>query len=384
MISRGYKTVLTICSDLPRWVLVLTLLAACAQRGHLSYAPASATSGPVETVFVGSTRKVDPETGTFGKGRSEATAYARFEIAIPPDRALGDITYAPRHGPPDPARDFVTTAQVMFPDAAAFRASLHAQLARQPKGKREVMIFVHGYNSNFSEGLYRIAQLKHDLDPPGIALHYAWPSAATPFGYVYDRDSALFARAGLVDLIHQAQAAGAVRITLVAHSMGCGLTMEALRTLAEERDGRAMQAIGGVILISPDIDVDVFRAQAHDVGVLPQPFVIFASAEDKILKLSARLTGQTERLGSMDTLSRVADLKVTVLDDAAFNQGSGHFNLADSPAMISLLGRLGDISADFNADKARRVGLLSGVVLTLQNATMVVMSPVVNLAGGRN
>ena len=33
-------------------------------------------------------------------------------------------------------------------------------------------------------------------------------------------------------------------------------------------------------------------------------------------------------LGSMDDLSRVADLKVTVLDDAAFNQGSGHFNLA--------------------------------------------------------
>ena len=75
---------------------------------------------------------------------------------------------------------------------------------------------------------------------------------------------------------------------------------------------------------------------------------------------------------------------MTVLDDAAFNQGSGHFNLADSPAMISLLSRLGDISADFNADKARRVGLLSGVVLTLQNATMVVMTPVVNLAGGRN
>ena len=367
---------------LTRFLIVLSMLTliACEQRGHISYAPVSAVTGPIETVYVGSTRQVDPETRTFGKGRSETPGFGRFDIAIPPQRKLGDIHWPPRGRPADPATDFVTTSAQMFPDAAAFRRSLHDQLAHAPKGAREVTIFVHGYNSNFSEGLYRIAQLKHDLELPGVALHYSWPSAATPFGYVYDRDSALFARAGLVALIHEAQAAGADRIYLVAHSLGSGLTMEALRTLTLEGDHAAFADIAGVILISPDIDVDVFRSQAHDIGALPQPFVIFGSSKDKTLNLSARLTGQTDRLGSMKDVSRVADLDVSVLDVAAYNEGNSHFILGSSAGLIKLLGNINAVNAAFEADRENRIGLLPGLVLTVQKATLIVLSPVVSLA----
>ena len=80
-------------------------------------------------------------------------------------------------------------------------------LAAKAPQDREVLLFVHGYNNNFAEGVYRVAQFSHDLEIPGAVVHYAWPSAAKPLGYVYDRDSALFARDGLERLIDDFDAA---------------------------------------------------------------------------------------------------------------------------------------------------------------------------------
>ena len=84
----------------------------------------------------------------------------------------------------------------------------------------------------------------------------------------------------------------------------------------------------------------------------------------------------SERLGNLTELSRIADLNVTFLDVSAFSQGAGHFTVAQSPALISLLAGIGDIDAALEADRVGRVGLLPGVVLTVQSATKVVLSPV--------
>ena len=70
-----------------------------------------------------------------------------------------------------------------------------------------------------------IAQMAHDLQLPGAVVHYSWPSAAEPLGYAHDRDSALFARDGLEQLMQEITAAGARRIIIVSHSMGSALTM---------------------------------------------------------------------------------------------------------------------------------------------------------------
>ncbi|HEX9857315.1 MAG TPA: alpha/beta fold hydrolase, partial [Paracoccaceae bacterium] len=321
-------------------------------------------------------RGVDPETGRFGRNRSEETAYARYDVSVPPDRKTGKITWPRRGQKPDPRRDFLTTAEVLHPDAPAFRADLARAIRQEPRGARDAVIFVHGFNNTFSEGLYRIAQLSHDLEIPGVAAHYSWPSAGNPLGYVHDRDSALFARDGLEVLLRDVSAAGAERIYLVAHSMGSALTMEALRQIAIRGDATLRAKIAGVILISPDIDVDVFRLQARTIGDLPQPFLIFGSSRDHLLGLSARLNGAQERLGNISDISRVADLKVTFLDVTAYTSGAGHFPLGDSPALIGLMSRVAEIDAAFAADRRGRVGLLPGIVLTVQNATEIVLAPV--------
>lgn len=362
---------------MPRLILALcaaVLLAGCAPRGTITLDPAAARVGDVVPVFVGTTRSYDPATGSFTDGRHESVDYAQLDVSVPPDRKLGSIPFPKRHQALDPEKDFLTTSETLYTGPATFRRDLAKALAAEG-GQREAVVYVHGFNNTFAEGVYRIAQISHDLQVPGVAVHYAWPSAAKPLAYGYDRDSVLFARDGLEQLLDQVAQAGARRILLIGHSMGSELVMEALRQMRLDGNAAVLSRLSGVVLISPDLDVEVFRSEALRIGKLPQPFIIITSQKDRALALAARLTGQRHRLGNLADLSRVADLKVTVLEVGAFSQGLGHFTAATSPTLIRILSRIEDVNRAYAADPTARAGLLPGVVLTLRNATQVILTP---------
>lgn len=357
-------------------VLLAFLVVGCAPRGAMTIDP-QASGGDITQIFVGTTRSYDPETRLYGAGRSETVRFSRFDVSVPPERELGDIPLPRRGATPDGRTDFVTTEAVRFRADRDFSADLRQSLMSPDNKGREAVIFVHGFNTNFSEGLYRLAQLSHDLEMPGAIVHYSWPSNANPLGYVHDRDSVLFARDGLELLMQTVADAGARRILLVSHSLGGALVMESLRQTAIRGNRALLDRIGGVILISPDLNVDVFRAQAHAMGKLPQPFVIFGSERDQVLRWSGRLSGEPERLGNLTDVTRLADLDVTFYDVTMYSAGAGHFDLGDSPALISLLGRIADVNQALSYDQRRRVGFLPGVVLTVRNATEIVLAPTI-------
>lgn len=364
--------------------LILTaivLLAGCEDRGAIRVVPEARDVGTVEQVFIGTTRGFDAETGDpFGKERQAKVRYARVDVSIPPDRTVGKITWPAKGSAPDPVKDFVALDQVIYDGSSTFRSELRAALHRKPTTSRDAVIFVHGFNNTFAEGTYRLAQLGHDLNVQGVLVHYSWPSRAHALGYVYDRDSALFARDGLEQLIREVEAAGPRNVIVVAHSMGAAVVMETLRQMAIAGDRRALDRIGGVILMSPDVDINVFHEQAIRIGKLPQPFLIFTSKKDRALALSARLTGQRDRVGNLSDPGELGDLKVTLVDTTAYSTGSGHFNVGNSPALLSILGNIVDVDAAFAADRTGKPGLLGGVVLTVQNATQIILSPVAAIA----
>ena len=107
------------------------------------------------------------DDGSFGNKRSEAVRFARYDISVPPDRKLGQITWPPRHGAINPEKQFLTTDELIYQADVAFRADLKTQLAARGG---EAVIFVHGYNNNFAEGVYRVAQFAHDLKLPGAVV----------------------------------------------------------------------------------------------------------------------------------------------------------------------------------------------------------------------
>lgn len=298
----------------------------------------------------------------------------RYDISIPPDRNPGELNWPPKTRKPDVRRDFLTLAETRFDSAAEFRKQLAG--AMRQRGQTDAVIYVHGFNNTMAEGVYRVAQMHHDLKVPGVAVHYAWPSRGSALGYVYDRESALFGRSGLEELLGIVKATGVREVVIVAHSMGAALTMETLRQMVLRDGPRALDHIAGVVLISPDLDVDVFRSIARDIGNLPEPFVVFGSTRDRVLGLSARVSGSSERLGNLKDLSKVADLGVIYLDTAAFSVGTGHLNIGENPALLSLFGGIIGIDEAFRADARSRVGLLQGLVLTVRTATEIVLAPV--------
>ncbi|WP_141246453.1 alpha/beta hydrolase [Actibacterium ureilyticum] len=352
----------------------LLLLTACGPRPDVTVMPEAAQVGRVVPVFYSTTRAQDPD-GVFRGRRSAVPGYGKVAVSVPPEHRTGRLELNGRR--PDPQKHFVTVSADQYPDRAAFRAALARALRDNPQAKREVALFVHGYNNTFGEGVYREAQLVHDFQIPSIVVHYAWPSAAHPLGYAYDSDSALFARDGLEMLIHDVNAAGAETVILMAHSMGTNLGMEVMRQMAIRKPGDVSRLIDAVFLISPDIDVDVFRSQVAPIRKLPSPFVIFSSDRDRALKLSSRINGNRNRLGNLASADLVADLPLTMIDVTQFggNRDLGHFTLGSSPTLIMLVRNLPAVEQTFRLDRSGQSGLVPGTILTVQNATQIILSP---------
>ena len=357
--------------------LILSIsVAACAPRAALHVLATDVPGAAIQTVFVGTSRTY--EDGRFTARRLESVDFTRFEVSVPPDREMGEI--AEHWGEPDPTRDFMVRSADRYSDAGAFRGGLAQALAALSPNEREVAVYIHGFNNTFADGLYRSAQIGHDFSLPGLTAHFSWPSAARPVGYAYDRDSALFARDALEQFLRQIALAGANRIILVAHSLGTALTMETLRQLRIGGDTLVIPRLRGVILMSPDIDIEVFRAQAHRIEPLPQPFVIFSSRRDRLLLISAGITGQRDRLGSLDSIDEIADLDITVIDvsniEDSLNDPFNHATAISSPTMIGLLRQLRGVNTSLDEATIANIGLLPGTVLTVRSATEIILSPI--------
>ncbi|MEX0364646.1 MAG: alpha/beta hydrolase [Ruegeria sp.] len=313
-------------------------LAACTDRSSFVVVPDAVDVGTPRTVFAASARAREAD-GSYGYRRANRLQFLELTVSIPPTHTPGSLNFS--YGRPDPETQFVLAEQEVFTSAELLGRRLLDDQREHGSPVREVTLFVHGYNATQNETAFRAAQLANDIEIPGSLMIYSWPSRARAFGYAYDLDSMLFARDGLEQTIRQLKASGAERIVLVAHSMGAALSMEMMRQAEIREPGWSDRMLEGVVLISPDLDVDVFRTQMDRIGTVPQPFVVMVSRKDPALNISARLRGTAEsrRLGNIDSIDRIADYPVDVIDTTAFSgdAASRHFVAATSPALVTLL-----------------------------------------------
>jgi esterase/lipase superfamily enzyme len=314
----------------------LLMLVACANIIDEQPIPEAINIGENERIFVATNRSVGAD-GQFTIGRAGTLQYLDLSISVPPDRAVGKVPTGGERA--NPQKDFVIAERRSISSQSSFIADLKKGLRSQPSQERELTVFVHGYNNGFSEAVFRAAQLKHDLEVEGEFLTFAWPSRGSAFGYEYDKDSVLAARTELQNLLMTLSESGIGRFNLVGHSMGGFLTMETLRQIDLQHQGWSARSLANLILISPDIDVDVFRNQVSHLKPAPQPFIIFVSSQDIALRLSARITGQPARLGNISNASDISDLPVLVIDVTAFSDDSdtSHFVVGSSPSLIAIL-----------------------------------------------
>lgn len=326
-------------------ILFVTLsLTACVDRTISETVPAALSVGTPQTVFASTTRAREAN-GAFGFRRGESLQYLETTVSIPPSHTPGTLNFS--YANPDPQREFVLADLKVLDGSKG--------LSQHLRGQDDVTIFVHGYNSTQTETIFRAAQLSHDVGIPGSILVYSWPSRATGYGYAYDLDSMLFARDGLEQTVRELKAMGVKRVLLVAHSMGSALSMEMMRQAELQEPGWSKRNLDGVVLISPDLDVDLFRSQMNRIANPPDPFLVMVSQKDKILNISARLRGtaEGERLGNISSIDALEEFPINVMDTTAFNRDaeSSHFVAATSPALLAILSSIPRVSSTFGPDE---------------------------------
>ncbi|WP_248308575.1 alpha/beta hydrolase [Bosea sp. 124] len=324
-------------------VVMASLLAAgCGSRPEEGFLAPVAEIDPgstAHTLLVATTRKRDDRPGTLFNGeRSTPLDFAKIVVSVPEKHAQGEVEWAST-APGSSKTDFVVRQANYLDDEKAFVSTLNAQLAARPKGKRNVFLFIHGYNTMFAEGLYRFAQVVHDAQAPGVPVLFTWASRGQVTQYVYDTNSATAARDDLERTIRLLFASNAEQVNILAHSMGNWVTVEALRQIRISGGLPHVSKLGRLVLAAPDIDIDVFKSQMRRFGKPAKPFFIVLSKDDKALGASNFLAGGTSRLGAASDSDELAALGAIVVDmtDVKGLDSSNHGKFAQLAAVAPRL-----------------------------------------------
>jgi esterase/lipase superfamily enzyme len=318
------------------------LLSACASVPEGLLVPIEPLpKSPRIDMLTATTRAPDEDPAIlFGGDRGAGVAFANIVMSVPPGHVAGTLSL-PRSAPGNPQTDFTVTSV-----STLDKPGVKAWFDKRRSASRRVFVFVHGYNTRFERAVFRFAQLAHDSAADAAPVLFSWPSRGRLLDYRRDTDNASYSRSDLAQLLETAaQSPHVDEITILAHSLGGWVAVEAVRQLAL-KNARGFSKINNLILASPDLDVGVFRRQIEDMGARHPHVTLFVAQSDRALRVSAFLSGGITRLGAIDPgqdeyRQQLAGLSgITVLDLTGLrsNDRLNHDLFAQSPKVVRLVG----------------------------------------------
>lgn len=283
----------------------------------------------------------------FGDVRGDLS-YGVCEVSIPYKRTPGTLpepSIWSLEFTQDPQKHVVLMEIERLPDAD-FWKHLRSKVEASPN--RQLMLFVHGYCATFRDAARRTAQMAYDMNYQGPSMFFSWPAGSDleefqeRANYLKDLRRAEESDEDLIAVIECiSRWSGAERVHLVAHSMGNFVLTEALKTI-DDRNGKNQalpRFFDQVVMAAPDLDArDFVRKSGRRVRGFSNRFTVYASKQDKALKLSKSVNG-FEPLGLLNDYSRQgAEAKLYELVDASTAESSwfdsGHVYYGDMPEML--------------------------------------------------
>ena len=289
-----------------------------------------ATSPRQVDIFFATDRAPDFDSGQFfGIERGEVS-FGITHVGIPPGHLMGrkeepslfKFQWSPDEHKHIKVRDVLRLTRDDF-----FRRLTRA-VAESPGGK--IMIFVHGYNMDFTQASRDVAQFANDLKFSGPVLLFSWPSQASLTGYTVDETNAEWAQADFVQLLNELlETVAAQNVYLVAHSMGNRILGRGMTTLAGDRLPGDLIVFREIVMIAPDVDADVFALDiAPRLARTGIHVTLYASSNDRALMASKAFHGYA-RAGEADDGVLVVD-GVETIDASSVSGGLlGHSYFAE-------------------------------------------------------
>ncbi|UCD74788.1 MAG: alpha/beta hydrolase [Phycisphaerales bacterium] len=341
-------------------------------------------SNLVEILYA--TDRVPVETGDgslkYGHGRSPSVAAGICTVAIGEDLSwpeLVNASRAARRSGKLPLQVTNINEMVRFPDSStpmvevggvvqedpeflAAKAAAHAAGANILRerlsrvSRKEVYLFIHGYNNTFEDAAFRMAQLWHFLGREGVPAIYSWPAGrgGALRGYTHDRESGEFTIHHLRQFLRALAACPDIeKLHIIAHSRGTDVLTTALRELHLFYSGAGLETrqelkLGNLILAAADLDWEVAnqRLMAERLIRVPERFTIYLSEEDRAIGLAAWLFDSIRRIGDLTasdlTNAQRAALEqsgiksqVQLIDVKVRTDFLGHGYFISNPAVLS-------------------------------------------------
>ncbi len=246
---------------------------------------AARTSEPEESPFM-ETAPSRPEDKPEQR-LSEQIRYGWCQVNIPVKRAKSDKSSIWRvFAAPDPTKDY-TLENLQPLDKAEFRRQVRSG---------DLLLYVHGFRNEFSDAILRTAQLRYDLEFPGPAVAFCWPSDGALNEEVYTSTHAL-ADVSVGDLaevlgvlLSQQDDPSGRRIHIIAHSMGNRVVLGAIyRLSAQGLLGENAKALGEVVLAAPDVGLLTFHQQVPYAIAASQRTTLYFCERDVALGMSQRI-----------------------------------------------------------------------------------------------
>ncbi len=251
----------------------------------------------LSTVRIGST---NPDWDAFVQRVRKAT---RLGLHITDTEEFGALwTTIPEADPGFlAARDSRSVDDPIREPARRFAAEINARLDRTRR--KDIVLYVPGFNTSFATPIYRMAGLAQYLSGDAVCIAYSWPAWQTALGYQQQVNIARSSVRNLRELIEfLAEGTDAEHIHLFAYSNGAQMLTDALVQLRlSEPDADQLRRnlrIGYVIYAAADEDLQHFRGACLDgVEDLGLGTVVYSTRADIGLILSRVTMTGSERLG---------------------------------------------------------------------------------------
>ena len=299
----------------------------------------------VVPVFYATNRAVKIVSGVHGPGY-------RFTSERSPDLKFGSVVVKVPHGHrrgivERPGLDWLFFLTLLVPKLESERPADHFILSDLrvlteedfvqeigDTGTESALLYVHGFNTSFEDGIFTLAQIKFDSQYPGIAVAFSWPSGDNLFSHGYATASADFSRKPFLQVVNILKTCAHVsKIYVIAHSLGN-------RIVADSLDNDRQVHLAEIIMAAPDVDWDVFRTLADGVRRAANGVTLYADSSDKALFISRLLAGGPAGSTTVPgaPLPDIEIIDVTAVGDDLF--GINHNMYSTAATLLGDIGRI--------------------------------------------
>jgi esterase/lipase superfamily enzyme len=248
---------------------------------------------PVVKVFFGTDRAVRGHSNklvvTGFRNESGNLTYGTADVSIPLNHQTGvieapsilsfELTLNPQK--------HMSIKKIRQAEGSEFFRQLKSRVNKS--AKKDLFVFIHGFNMTFEDAALRTAQLAYDLKFAGAPVMFTWPSEGQIWRYTVDEANVEwsfrhFAKF-LKDVVGQAEAR---TVHLIAHSMGNRALSNAISLLMDKKE-ISEKVFQQVILAAPDVDLGTFAQLADAMKSAAKQVTIYANENDLAVTASEYL-----------------------------------------------------------------------------------------------